>query len=575
LEPQILKWKIAAAVCAAAAALLVWRLGIELRRPPPSPPPAVRLLIPPPDSAAFGAGTEPLDATLSPDGGEMVFVATSNGAAQLWRRQLAGDRAQPIGGTEGARQPAWIAGQRAVSFWVGDSLKRTTLEGVVTEVATIPNAAGAAWFEDGSVLVGHARGPVRRWRDGRETPVSRLQDGDTGHRFPWRVDEQTWLYLAERANGRRVVRVVRDGAERDVADADGHAMAAGGWLLYPRGGALLAQPLADDGVVGGRARPLIVGVGVSTEGRAFAALSSRVAVFSPPSGQQHRLQWFDGSGTALAIASEPGDYWQVRLSPDDRQAAVTMLEPLLRTLDVYVLRNGSGAPVPVTLGLAADTDPVWSADGRTLLFRSVRNGQARLFTREVGRTGAAETPLLGAAADKSYANAVPSEWTRAGDIFFSATSGSRPNTDVFRVPIAAREPAAAVATGFNESAARLSPDGRWVAYVTDESGQEDVYVSGWPQGPRTRVSQAGGSHPRWSGSSLFFLRDDEVLRATRQPGAAPTFDVPQRVLTVPGLRDFDVAHTGDRLLVVVPAASARPPDVGALVDWQTALITAP
>ena len=141
--------------------------------------------------------------------------------------------------------------------------------------------------------------------------------------------------------------------------------------------------------------------------------------------------------------------------------------------------------------------------------------------------------------------------------------------------MAPREPAAAVATGFNESAARLSPDGRWVAYVTDESGQEDVYVSGWPQGPRTRVSQAGGSHPRWSGASLYFSRGDEVLRAIRQPGATPVFDVPQRVLTVPGLRDFDVAHSGERLLVIVPASSARPPDVGALVDWQSALVTAP
>ena len=95
----------------------------------------------------------------------------------------------------------------------------------------------------GRIGPGRPRAGARceRWRDGQATPASRLQDGDVGHRFPWRVDEQTWLYLAERANGRRVVRVVRDGAERDVADADGHAMAAGGWLLYPRGGALLAQ----------------------------------------------------------------------------------------------------------------------------------------------------------------------------------------------------------------------------------------------------------------------------------------------------------------------------------------------
>src|SRR5687767_4926461 len=114
-------WKNAAAVCAAAAAVRALRLGAELRRPPPSPPPSVRLLVPPPDSAAFGAGAEPLDTALSPDGGEMVFVATSKGSAQLWHRQLARDRAQPIGGTEGARQPAWIAGQRAVSFFVGDA----------------------------------------------------------------------------------------------------------------------------------------------------------------------------------------------------------------------------------------------------------------------------------------------------------------------------------------------------------------------------------------------------------------------------------------------------------------------
>ena len=307
----------------------------------------------------------------------MVFVATSNGSAQLWRRPLAGDRAQPIGGTEGARQPAWIAGAsaRCRSSWA-TSLKRTTLEGVVTDVATISNAAGAAWFEDG-IRPGRPRAGTRASAGamgGKRLPRA-CRRATSATAFPWRVDEQTWLYLAERANGRRVVRMVRDGAERDVADTDGHAMAAGGWLLYPRGGALLAQPLDGDGAAGGRARPLIVGVGVSIEGRTFAALSSRVAVFSPPSGLQHRLQWFDGRGTALAIASEPGDYWQVRLSPDDRQAAVTMLEPLLRTLDVYVLRNGSGAPVPVTLGLAADTDPVWAPDGRTLLFRSVRNGQ--------------------------------------------------------------------------------------------------------------------------------------------------------------------------------------------------------
>ena len=327
---------------AAAAALLAWRLAVERRQPPPPPPSAVQLQFPAPDGAVFGAGNEPLDAALSAGAEEVVFVATANGSSQLWRRVLGSGRAEPIPGTVGARHPAWIPGRREVSFFSGDVLKRTDLEGRFTDVATIAEAAGAAWSDDGSVLVGRTRGAIERWRAGQASPATRLQPGDVGHRFPSRVDAIAWLYLAERADGRRVVRLVRDGSERTLTDADGHAMAANGWLIYPRGGALLAQRLREDGAVAGRAHPLVVGVGVSPGGRTFAALSPRVAVFAPPTNQQHHLQWFDAGGGTGAIASEPGDYWQVRLSPDDRQAAVTMLEPLLRTLDVYVLRGGLG-----------------------------------------------------------------------------------------------------------------------------------------------------------------------------------------------------------------------------------------
>jgi dipeptidyl aminopeptidase/acylaminoacyl peptidase len=569
----VLNAKVAVALFAAVAALLAWRLVVERRQPPPPPPAAIQLKIPPPEGAVFGAALEPVDAALSTVGEELVFVATSNGISQLWRRALGSDHAEPVAGTEGARQPAWSPGRREASFFAGDMLKRTDFEGGISDVATLPDAAGVAWEEDGSVLVGRNRGAVDRWRAGQVSPATRLKDGDVAHKFPWRIDAISWLYLAERADGRRVVRIVGEGGEHDLTNADGHAMAVAGWLLYPRGGALLAQRLRSDGAVEGRGHPLALGLGVSASGRTFAAVSPRMVVFAAAPAQQHRLQWFDGAGAPQAIASEPGDYWQVRLSPDGRQAAVTMLEPLLRTLDVYVFRGGSGAPVPVTLGLAADTDPVWSPDGRRLLFRSVRNGQARLFTREVGTTGATEDPLLAPPSESAFANVLPSDWPRSGEILFSANSQSRPNTDVLRAPGGSTQPVPmpVLATGFNESDARLSPDGRWVAYVSDESGQRDVYVSGWPQGPRVRVSQAGGSHPRWTRTSLYFLRGDEVLRAGPTPGAAPSFDVPARVLALPGIRDFDVSQAGDRLLAIVPAAATRPPDVGAIVDWPSAL----
>lgn len=574
-----MRWKTAAAACAVVAALLAWRLAVELRRPPAPLPPAVRLVLSPPEGAVLGAADLVLDAVMSPTNDEVVFVATLDGVSRLWRRELSTDRATPLAATESASAPAWVAGARAVSFFAGDSLKRVDVDGgAVTAVATVSEAAGAAWASDGSVLVGHLKGPIERWRDGRAASATTLGDGDVSHRFPAIVDEQRWVYLAERTDGRRVVRLVRPEGQTDLTEADGHAVVAAGWLLYPRGGALLAQRLAPDtGALEGRAEALVTGVGVSPIGQTQMAASPRLVLSAPSSERRHRLQWYDRTATSLEIASEPGDYWQVRLSPDDRQIAVTMLEPLLRTLDVYLVRQGSGAPEPVSLGLAADSDPVWSPDGTTLLFRSIRSGQAQLYTRRVGVAGAREEPVT-QSQNPGAVTGVPSDWSRGGGgtVLFTATPQGQTHSDVFQLSAATRETRAVLATGFNESDARISPDGRWVAFVSDESGGPEVYVSGWPTGPRARVSQAGGRRPRWSGSSLYFLRGDgEVLWADRQAGSTPTFSVPERVLSVSSVRDFDVAHGNGRLLAIVPAPSTGAPDVDALLDWQGALARSP
>ena len=584
-------WRVAALICAVVAAVLAWRLVAIWRQPPPPPPPSVHLQFAPPPGTTFGAGEHTFDGAVSPSGDEVVFVGTTGGHVQLWRRRVAAAAATAIQGTEGASAPSWVIGRRAVSFFAGASLQVLALDtGTVTAAATgLVETAGAAWLDDGSVLVGRLRGALDRWHQGRSTPATRLQPGDVGHRFPSRVSPDAWIYVAERADGSRVIRLSRHGIDSNLTAAEGHAVAADGWLLYPRGGALLAQPLdVENRQLTGRATAIVPAVGVSATGRTQAAAVARIVIAGPATGPRHRLVWFDEKGLVQEALSEPGDYWQVRLSPDDTQAAVTMLEPLLRTLDVYVLRGGSGSPLPVSLGLAAESDPVWSADGLSLLFRSSRGGQPNLYTRRVGVLGAPE-----ALVEDLPGSEVPSDWTAAGEMLFSAVSGTRPDTDVFR-----RAPgggvAPALAGGFNQSDARTSPDGRFVAYVSDESGQPDVYVTAWPPQrgredsrepgsgspagaaaaapARTRVSQAGGSRPRWAGRSLYFLRGDgEILRADRLAGDDAAYAVPVRVLAVPGLRDFDTAHRSARILAVVPETSTPPAAVDALVDWMSAL----
>ena len=577
-----MSWRATASILAVVAAVLAWRLVAIWRQLPPPLPPSIHLQFAPPPGTVLGAGEHTLDAAVSPAGDEVVFVATAAGQVQLWRRALAAASATPMPGTEGASTPSWVIGRRAVSFFAGTSLEVMALDtGTVTVAATnLVEPAGAAWLDDGSVLVGRLRGALDRWHQGRSTPATRLQPGDVGHRFPARVGPEAWVYVAERADGSRVVRLSSGGADSDLTRADGHALAAGGWLLYPRGGALLAQRLELEArQLTGHADAIAGAVGVSSSGRTQAAASGRIVLVGSGAAPRHRLVWFDETGQGQEALSEPGDYWQVRLSPDDTQAAVTMLEPLLRTLDVYVLRRGSGSPLPVSLGLAAESDPVWSADGLSLLFRSSRGGQPNLYTRRVGVQGAPE-----ALVEDSPGSEVPSDWTAAGEMLFSVAAGARPDTDVFRrAPGGAVAPA--LAGGFNQSDARTSPDGRFVAYVSDESGQPEVYVTGWPPGrgredsaapgsapARTRVSQAGGSRPRWAGRSLYFLRGDgEILRADRLAADDSAYAVPVRVLAVPGLRDFDTAHRSARILAVVPEASTRPAAVDALVDWRSAL----
>jgi Tol biopolymer transport system component len=531
----------------------------HLREVPPPPPPPIRLSLLAPLGSELGAGDDLLDAAISGDGRQIAFVATTNGVPQLWRRRLGTDRAEPLPGTEGAAMPAWKATGRVVAFFAGGKLKQVSADdGAVRDLADAPSPAGAAWLPDGSLLfVPDAAGPVRRMERGAITDATQLRAGDEGHGFPAASDTGGFTYVASLGGGRKMARLAAGGMERDLTLTSGHAYLLNDVLVHVRDGTLLVQRFdAERGVLEARSTPLAFDIGVSSTGKAFYAASPQVVAWASSAPRARELAWFDLSGGRLGNAGDPADYWQVRLAPDDRSAAITLLDPLLRTLDIFVLPLTGGPREQLTLALAADTDPVWSPRGDRVLFRSFLDGEPNLFVRQIHEPKAQADLFY-----RSDRDETPSDWR--GTMVLFHTPGPT-GLEVLALDTDRGMPQPATRRGFSTYDARWSPDRRRIVYVSDESGRPDIYVEpSPPDGSRVRISFGGGTRPQWSrdGRTIVFLRDGRLMRAGLD--ARPAVHIGD----VTDVRDYALANHSDRLLAIIPAARTQEPSAGIIINW--------
>jgi eukaryotic-like serine/threonine-protein kinase len=527
----------------------------------------MRLSLSPPPGTELGSGDGTLDAALAPDQRSIIFVATKNGTARLWRRALDSDRAEEIPGTDGAQSPAWKQTGNVVAFFAGSRLKAYSFsrKGIDDLGVAAPASSGVSWLADGSLLFApDARGPIRRLLNGAVTDATKLHPGERSHTLPMAVDStNAFVYVATFDDGRRVARLADNGREFDLGTTSGHAQMVGMVVLTVRDGVLLAQRVdAETRQRAGNANPIALDVGIAASGHGFFAASSRLLITAPSTKRLRQLAWYDLESGKNTPTREPGDYWQARLSPDDRFAAVTQTTPLVRTLDVVLApMSETGYIEPLTRAVAADSDPVWSADGRRLVFRSLQDGPPRLYTHPAHDQDATDTIVPTSATDET-----PTDW-RDGRVVIHGP-GAKGDLDLSVVDDKTGARDVVAGSGFNESDGRLSSDGRWLAYVSDESGQPDVYAMPWPRGARVRVSFAGGTRPRWGrdGRTLFFLRGSEIMRADL---SASGFTTPRPVLSVPGIRDYDVAHRSDRVLALIPGPGTTPGAGAVVVDWQS------
>ena len=561
-------WRLTVLVLLAALAVAAPLAIRHLRERAPVPPPAARLALEPPAGAEFGGGGLPFDLAISPSGQEVTFVATIAGESRLWRRRLDAYRAEPIADTTGAILPAYSADGGTLWYFAGATLQSLNLAtGEHRNTLDAKDPGGVDLRSDGAMLLATG-GAIQRIAGGTTTAVTTLRPRERSHAFPaWVGDGDAFIYLASLDDGRRTVRLVAGQDDVELARADSHGVVSAGHVLFVRDNILRAEPLdLEARRVGPRAVTLASPVGVSPQGRGAFAVGGHVLASGPPVEQQYVLRWFDGTGKPLDTISEPGDYWQVRLSPDERTAALTMRDRLLGTLDVFSVSTTGGALRRLTLALAADTDPVWSHDGRRIAFRSAQDGQPSIYARALASPDNRDDVLW-----RSPMDEVPTDWPAALLLFHARTAESGFDIWALRATPSA-EPRALARSGFNEVDGRLSPDGRWLAYASDEGGQYDVYVSRLDDpSRRTRISMAGGTKPQWvaGGRAIVFLRGADVMRASLTFDAdAVHASTPETLLRVPGARDVAATRDGARLLVIAPIRSVQERNIAVVAGWE-------
>jgi serine/threonine protein kinase/WD40 repeat protein len=463
---------------------------------------------------------------LSPDGQRLVFVAAGSDKQQrLWVRQLSAATAQPLEGTEGAMFPFWSPDSRSLGFFANGNLNRIDATGgPAIAIAEAPLGRGGAWSSDGTILyTPGTTTPIYRVAasGGTPQPVTKLSTArlETTHRWPqFLPDGKHFLFFARSTtdqNNATYAASVNGGEPKLLIRGDTSAVyAPPGYLLFVRQGTLMAQRFdADNMTLIGDAMPLAKNVEVNLPvwRGAFTVSENGLLVYHTESATQNtRLLWFDRTGKQMGETGAPGDYGTLSLSPDGRRLAVTVRAS---SLNIWVYDLLRGIPTRLTFSTGTNAQPWWAANGRTIVFVSDQGGQTHLYEKPADGTGTA-SPLVVDDAQES----LPSFSSDGRYLIFERQAASH-HLEIWSLPLFGDRKAFPVIQNqqFNMLHPALSPDGKWLAYMSAESGRPEVYVVPFVQGSgKWLVSTAGGRFPRWrhDGRELFYISlDNKIISA--------------------------------------------------------------
>ena len=570
-------------------------------------PAVVRFLISPPDKGAFSSGGIGAVARISPDGRMLAFTARdAAGKTSVWIRAIDSLTAQPLAGTDGASWPFWSPDSRQIAYFAAGKLMKIAASGGPPQtLCTLGGSTfagrGGAWNRDGVIVFNNGPGPLFRVSSagGQASPALPLATGQLGQSFPsFLPDGRHVLFYADapstEVSGIYVVSLDSGESKRLLAaDSGGLYARESGYLLFVRQGTLLAQSLdpksltlADEPFpvaerVDSRRPPGMVAFSISEDGVLAYGTGSNAAI-----GLQ--MVWVDRQGKPIETVGPEGNYRGLDLSPDGKRIAAHRHDGTGG--DIWISEPSPGPTSRFTFDASQEnSSPIWSPDGSRIVFGSLRSGKWGLYAKASNQAGNEEQLV------QSDLVALPVSWAPDGGSIVYVVSDPKTQTDLWVLPLSGdRKAIPLLQTAFRESHGQISPNGKWLAHNSDETGRGEIYVRSFPAGSgKWQVSTNGGQFPRWrrDGSELFYMSAASggklVAVDVKPDGAAFEHGTPHELFdseyinlihssaTAGTYHTFSVSADGQRFLIPRPpetdATTAGSTPIVVVLNWEVGL----
>jgi serine/threonine protein kinase len=533
------------------------------------------------------------DIAVAPDGHTIAVVAYLESARKnaIWIYELGMPSARILADTEGANYPFWSPDGRSLAFFADGKLKRLELSGGQAQtVCDAPSGRGGTWNKEGVIVFtpdARAGGGLYRVSasGGAVTPISNLDKsrGELSHRWPMFLpDGRHYLYLATNFAGRKGVDAIFVGSldsneKRFLVEATASAaVAAPGYLLFYRDGNLLAQRFDQKRfAVTGEPTAILTDIqyqpqvkkavfGASESGLLVAQTGSGVALSQPV--------WFDRKGKDLGAIGKPDVYGNIFIAPHGRSVAVDKTDIGSQNTDVWTYGLQHDRPKRLTFDPAQDSVPIWSPDGARLVFASNRQSIQGLYLKN---SDGAEPEKIIVQGDL---DSFPNDWSRDGKYILYIRGN-----DLWFVTVPELKSSMFLKAASALRNGQFSPDGKWVAYASNETGKWEIYVTSYPE-PRGKwqVSTGGGEQPRWrgDGKELFYLSSDGKMMAAPVTTGA-NFDAgtpvalfqasPRQPVPIYDLFVYDVSRDGQRFLINTQVRQAETTPMSVVLNWSAKL----